>query len=100
MLQASLRLLVYDSLNRVTGMKTVGAYEAKTRSSEWLADVANGETVVVTKHGVPVAHIVPIRKGISDAAAAIDEWRRYRREHNITLGGELTTRELIEEGRK
>jgi antitoxin (DNA-binding transcriptional repressor) of toxin-antitoxin stability system len=65
-----------------------------------LSDVANGETVVVTKHGVPVAHIIPVRKGFSEAAAAIDEWRRYRREHNITLGEGITVRELIEEGRE
>jgi prevent-host-death family protein len=81
-------------------VKTVGAYEAKTRFSELLADVANGETVVITKHGVPVAHIVPARKGFADAAAAIDDWRRYRREHNITLGEGITIRQLIEEGRE
>jgi prevent-host-death family protein len=42
--------------------------------SELLADVANGETVVVTKHGVPVAQIVPVHKRFAEAAA-IDEWR-------------------------
>jgi prevent-host-death family protein len=81
-------------------VRTVGAYEAKTRFSELLADVANGETVVVTKHGVPVAQIVPVHKRFAEAAAAIDEWRRYRREHNITLGEGITIRELIEEGRE
>ncbi|MBW3634267.1 MAG: type II toxin-antitoxin system prevent-host-death family antitoxin [Chloroflexi bacterium] len=81
-------------------MRTVGAYEAKTRFSELLAEVANGETVVVTKHGVPVAHIVPVGKSFEDAAAAIEAWRRYRREHNITLGEGLTIRELIAEGRE
>jgi prevent-host-death family protein len=81
-------------------MKTVGAYEAKTRFSELLADVAKGETVVVTKHGVPIAHIVPVRKSFADAAAAIDDWRRYRRERNITLGEGITIRDLIEEGRE
>jgi prevent-host-death family protein len=81
-------------------VRTVGAYEAKTRFSELLADVANGETVVVTKHGVPVAQIVPVHKRFAEATAAIDEWRRYRREHNITLGEGITIRELIEEGRE
>ena len=57
-------------------MRTVGAYEAKIRFSELLADVANGETVVVTKHGVPVAQMVPIRHDFAAAAAAIDEWER------------------------
>jgi prevent-host-death family protein len=81
-------------------MRTVGAYEAKTRFSELLADVANGETVVVTKHGVPVAQLVPIRNDFAAAAAAIDEWECYRDEHNVTLGGGITIRELIEEGRE
>ena len=52
-------------------MRTVGAYEAKTQFSELLADVASGETVIVTKHGVPVAQLVPIRHDF--AAAAIGE---------------------------
>jgi prevent-host-death family protein len=81
-------------------MRAVGAYEAKTRFSELLADVANGETVVVTKHGVPVAQLVPIRHDFAAAAAAIDEWERYRDEHNISLGEGITIRELIEEGRE
>jgi prevent-host-death family protein len=81
-------------------MKTIGAYEAKTHFSELLAEVANGETVVVTKHGVPVAHIVPVGKGFEDAAAAIEEWERYRDKHDISLGEGVTIRELIEEGRE
>ena len=81
-------------------MKTVGAFEAKTQFSELLADVANGETVVVTKHGVPVARLVPIRHDFAAAAAAIDEWERYRDEHNVTLRDGITIRELIEEGRE
>ena len=81
-------------------MITVGAYEAKTRFSELLADVANGETVVVTKHGVPVAQLVQIRHDLAAAAAAVDEWERYRDEYNVTLGGGITIRELIEEGRE
>jgi prevent-host-death family protein len=81
-------------------VRTIGAYEAKTRFSELLADVANGETVVVTKHGVPVAQLVPIRNDFAAAAAAIDEWERSRDEHNVTLGGGITIRELIEEGRE
>jgi hypothetical protein len=33
-----------------------------------------------------------------DAAAAIEQIHRFRREHRLTLGG-ITLRELIEEGR-
>ena len=81
-------------------MRTVGAYEAKTHFSALLAAAANGETVEITRHGVPVARLVPVRDDFADAAAAIDEWERYRREHNVVLGGGLTIKELIEEGRE
>jgi prevent-host-death family protein len=79
-------------------MKTVGAYEAKTHFSELLAEVVNGETIEVTRHGVPVARIVPIGDDVDDAAAAMEEIHRFRREKRPTLGG-ITIRELIEEGR-
>ena len=44
--------------------------------------------------------MVPVGKSFEDAAAAIEEWRRYRREHNVTLGEGITIRELIAEGRE
>ena len=81
-------------------MRTVGAYEAKTHFGELLSEVENGETVVVTRRGVAVARIVPVRGDFEDAAVAIEEWRQYRREHNVTLGSDTTIRELIAEGRE
>jgi prevent-host-death family protein len=80
-------------------MKSVGAYEAKTRFAELLREVENGETIIVTRHGLPIARLSPMEKEADDAAAAIEELHRYRREHRPTLGG-LTIRELIEEGRE
>jgi prevent-host-death family protein len=80
-------------------MKSVGAYEAKTRFAELLREVENGETIIVTRHGLPVARLSPMEKEADDAAAAIEELHRYRREHRPTLGG-ITIRELIEEGRE
>jgi prevent-host-death family protein len=81
-------------------VKTVGTYEARTHFSELLSEVANGETIEITRHGVPVARMVPIADhDFERAATAIDEWERYRDEHNIKLGDGATIRELIEEGR-
>ncbi|HET6469984.1 MAG TPA: type II toxin-antitoxin system prevent-host-death family antitoxin [Geminicoccaceae bacterium] len=40
-------------------MLEVGTYEAKARLSELLERVAAGETVVITRHGRPVARLVP-----------------------------------------
>ena len=39
---------------------TVGAFEAKTHLSELLARVEEGEEVTITKHGRPVARLVPV----------------------------------------
>jgi prevent-host-death family protein len=81
-------------------MRMVGAYEAKTHFGELLTEVQNGETIVVIRHGVPVAHIVAARQDVESAAAAIAEYRRFRREDNITLGEGVTIRDLIEDGRR
>ena len=80
-------------------MKTVGAYEAKTRFGELLREVENGETVIVTRHGQSVARLSPMDKEADDVAAAMEEIYRFRREHRPTLGG-ITLRELIEESRE
>ena len=80
-------------------MKTIAAHEAVTRFGELLKDVENGETVIVTRDGHPVARVSPPDEDRADVAAAIEELRRYRREHRPTLGG-ISIRELIEEGRE
>jgi antitoxin (DNA-binding transcriptional repressor) of toxin-antitoxin stability system len=58
---------------------------------------AKGEEIIITKHGVPVAAIVPVtgprQLDPPAAIAAIKEFRRGRR-----LAG-LSLREMIEEGR-
>ena len=43
-------------------MLTLGAFEAKTHLSSLLDRVAQGEEVVITKRGKPVARLVPIEK--------------------------------------
>ena len=80
-------------------MKTVGTDEAKTHLPRLLDEVAAGETITITKHGVPVARLVPPEGPRPDVGAVIDAWREYRDRHNITLGG-IPIRELIEEGRR
>ena len=47
---------------------TIGAYDAKARLSELLDRVARGEQIVITRHGKPVARLVP--EGGHDRAAA------------------------------
>jgi prevent-host-death family protein len=42
-------------------MARVGSFEAKTKLSELLDKVEAGETVTITRHGKPVAQLVPVQ---------------------------------------
>lgn len=77
----------------------VGAYEAKTHFSELLERVENGEEILITRHGSPVARLVPARKRSTrdERRAAIDRIHHLR--ERLTLGG-LKIRDLINEGRR
>lgn len=76
-------------------MPEIGAYEAKTRFSELLRRVQQGERFVITKHGVPVAVLQPVsqKRDIEEVIQAIEE---FGCKHS--LGG-LRIRDLVEEGR-
>lgn len=79
-------------------MSEVGAFEAKTHLPKLLERVQRGERFVITKHGHPVAELIPCRKRDSDKIrAAIDNLKAFQKNHS--LGG-LSVREMIEEGRK
>jgi prevent-host-death family protein len=45
--------------NRSKLMKQIQASEAKAKFSELLDAVENGETIEITRHGKPIARIVP-----------------------------------------
>lgn len=42
-------------------MQQIGLYEAKNRLSELIARVGNGESFTITKHGNPIAQLIPAR---------------------------------------
>ncbi|MBM3269056.1 MAG: type II toxin-antitoxin system prevent-host-death family antitoxin [Candidatus Sericytochromatia bacterium] len=79
-------------------MREVGAYEAKTHLPRLLEDVRKGETIVITKHGVPVAHLVPPpasrRRTIAELQRDMEALRREVGPIGIPI------RDLIEEGRR
>jgi prevent-host-death family protein len=78
-------------------MKQVGVYEAKTQLPRLLDEVEQGETITITRHGRPIARVVPVRgrqRSVKEAIAAI---REFRKGHTL---GDITTKELIEEGRR
>ncbi len=77
-------------------MKSVGAYEAKTRLSALLEEVRRGERFTIEKHGVPVALLLPVEQH-HDPRAAIDEIRTLRKGKRL---GSLSIRDLIRQGRR
>ncbi|MFI5352832.1 MAG: type II toxin-antitoxin system Phd/YefM family antitoxin [Candidatus Binatales bacterium] len=75
----------------------VGLFDAKTHLSSLVERVQRGEEVIITRHGTPVARLVPVDARQSDPRAAIERIRELRR--GVKLKG-ITLRELIEEGRR
>lgn len=79
-------------------MAEVGTFEAKTHFSHLLDKVQRGETITITRHGRPVARLIPIAgPSQDDRRSAIAELKQLRA--GQTLGG-LSVRELIDEGRR
>lgn len=58
-------------------MQEIGAFEAKNRLGALLDRVQNGEEIVITRHGIPVARLVPNSGRIdrSQVKAAIERIR-------------------------
>ncbi|HZS93179.1 MAG TPA: type II toxin-antitoxin system prevent-host-death family antitoxin [Chloroflexota bacterium] len=79
--------------------RTIGVREAKAHFSQVLDEVERGTAVTITKHGKPVARLVPVaekqRRDINDV---IGEMREIRARSKPLEG--LTIRDLIEEGRR
>jgi prevent-host-death family protein len=82
-------------------MKTVGAFEAKTHLSQLLDEVEKGETITITRRGVPVARLAPLSgKALRRTPAeAVDALLAFQERTKLSLGG-MTIREAIEEGRR
>jgi prevent-host-death family protein len=80
-------------------METVGSFAAKTHLSQLLERASQGEEFIITKHGKPVARLVPPRetKSTPDVQAAVEAMKQFRK--GRTLAG-MSIREMIEEGRR
>lgn len=79
-------------------MRRIGSYEAKAHLPRLLDEVARGETITITKHGVPVAVLTPpIESGTAGVHEAVAGLRAFRRGHRLRG---LSIRELIDEGRR
>ena len=77
---------------------TVGAVEAKSRFPDLIDRVCRGAEIIITKHGKPVARMVPIEQHSGrEKKRAVAELRSVR--DRYVLKG-VTSRALISEGRK
>jgi prevent-host-death family protein len=80
-------------------MREIGAFEAKNRLGQLLDLVEHGEEVVITRHGKPVARLVP-PKAAFNRAEAREAVRKIREmSKGVTLGG-IPIKDLINEGRR
>jgi prevent-host-death family protein len=80
-------------------MSTVSAYEAKTHLPRLLRAAERGETVIITRHGKPVAQLGPVQnQPREEVAQVIARMKRARaRRARVTVAEILSARD---EGRK
>jgi prevent-host-death family protein len=76
---------------------SVGAFEAKTHLSSLLERVEMGEEITITKHGRPVARLVP-----AETQAGARDWGEFWHsvdKHRVELSPSSPIKEDIEDGR-
>jgi prevent-host-death family protein len=81
---------------------SVGAYDAKVKLAELLDRVERGEQIVITRHGKPIARLIPeAAHDVAKAKAAVARLGEIRKEL-AAQGIRLTQaeiREMRDEGR-
>lgn len=81
-------------------MTRIGIFEAKNRLFELVARAARGEEIVITRRGAQVARLMaPEAPNAQGQASALAE-RIRRSRAGQTLGGTVSIRELIDDGRR
>ena len=78
-------------------MTNVEAHEVEDRFAKLLKRAASGERIVITKHGVPMAELIPAANSEKvqpkEAIAALRDFRKGHRLNGVSIRG------LIEEER-
>ena len=89
-------------------MPEVGAYNAKTHLPQLLERTQKGEHFVITKHGRPVAELVPVSRTDGDTVRRtiknIRSFRETLRKRGVQMQGLLkkdeTLRDLAHQGHR
>lgn len=79
-------------------MAEVGIFDAKTNLSRLIERVRDGEEIIITRRGAPVARLLAARNNNpGDVKAAIARLRQLR--EKAALGPGLSVQDLIDETR-
>jgi len=77
---------------------TIGVFDAKTHLNGLLDRVSKGETIRITRRGIPIAKLVPADSGEKEKPdQVVREIRELRKGASL---GKTTVRELINVGRR
>ena len=80
-------------------MESIGIYEAKSKLSALVERAEAGHEVIITRHGRPVAKLVPARRTRRpDRSALIDEIIAFSK--TVRLKRRFNLRQAIEWGRR
>jgi prevent-host-death family protein len=79
-------------------LREVEAFEAKNRLGALLDRVEHGEEIIITRHGKPVARLVPVETGFDQAKAQRVVRGLLEASTGVTLN-RLRLEDLIAEGR-
>jgi prevent-host-death family protein len=78
-------------------MDSVGTYELKGNLSKLLERVERGERITITRRGKPIAVLGPPCVEKPDVKQVIEEFKAFAKGRSL---GDISIRELIEEGRR
>jgi prevent-host-death family protein len=82
---------------------SIGTFEAKTKFSELLERVSQGEEITITKHDKPVARLVPFDKPSQvELTTLFQQMASFRAGHPLNPKDleKVSYRDLIDGGRK
>jgi prevent-host-death family protein len=80
-------------------MKTVNVHEAKTTLSALLAEVEQGEEVIIARNGKPVARltrVAPSARSAEGSWLSLPGWENFK--YDPAIFAPLTDEEMEEEG--
>ena len=79
-----------------------GAEEARNELPNLLAAAEKGRPTIITRHGKPVARLVPAigTAPRPEIAAVIEAMRTFQETEAPVLGDDLSIRDLINQGRR